>query len=109
MKCTKRAKKFLVVCGSLLSLIAAVWLVGAIESGAGEPIVLLHGCPFSTYEYKQIILILARHHRVIAPDLLGLGDTIVRVVSGKSISMDLQGIVDGACNAGDPMIMLRSS
>jgi len=33
MKCTKRKRKFLAVCGILLWLIAALWLVGAIESG----------------------------------------------------------------------------
>ena len=33
----------------------------------------------------------------------------VPVVSGNSICMDLQGIADGACTTGDPMIMLRSS
>jgi len=31
------------------------------------------------------------------------------VASGKSICMDLQGVVDRACTAGDPMILLRSS
>ncbi|HKD29470.1 MAG TPA: alpha/beta fold hydrolase, partial [Xanthobacteraceae bacterium] len=36
-------------------------------------------CPFSAYEYKQIIPILARDHRVIIPNLLGLGDTVVRL------------------------------
>jgi len=32
-----------------------------------------------------------------------------RVVSRKSICMDLQGIVDRACTASDPVIMLGSS
>ena len=39
-------------------------------------------------------------------------DEIVRqqdpVVSGNSICMDLQGIADGACTAGDPVIVIMS-
>jgi 2-hydroxymuconate-semialdehyde hydrolase len=55
------------------------WRVAYIDRGSGEPIVLLHGCPFQSFEYSQVIPSLARHYRVIAPDLLGLGDTIVRL------------------------------
>jgi hypothetical protein len=55
------------------------WRVAYVDEGAGDPILLLHGCPFQGYEYSRIIPILARNHRVIAPDLLGLGDTIVRL------------------------------
>jgi 2-hydroxymuconate-semialdehyde hydrolase len=55
------------------------WRVAYIDRGAGAPVVLLHGCPFQSFEYSKIIPSLARHHRVIAPDLLGLGDTIVRL------------------------------
>lgn len=49
------------------------------EAGRGPPLILLHGCPFSAYEWREIIPILARTHRVIAPDLIGLGDTPVRL------------------------------
>jgi pimeloyl-ACP methyl ester carboxylesterase len=55
------------------------WRVAYVDRGTGDPIVLLHGCPFQSFEYSKIIPSLARHHRVIAPDLLGLGDTIVRL------------------------------
>lgn len=55
------------------------WRVAYIDEGTGTPLVLLHGCPFQSFEYSKIIPALARHHRVIAPDLLGLGDTIVRL------------------------------
>jgi len=53
------------------------WRVAYIERGFGEPVVLLHGCPFQSFEYSKVIPSLARHYRMIAPDLLGLGDTIV--------------------------------
>ena len=55
------------------------WRVAYIDRGSGEPVVLLHGCPFQSFEYSRVIPSLARHYRVIAPDLLGLGDTIVRL------------------------------
>ena len=65
-----RDKKFVDIGGSR---------VAYIDRGSGEPIVLLHGCPFQSFEYSKVIPLLARHYRVIAPDLLGLGDTIVRL------------------------------
>jgi len=55
------------------------WRVAYIDEGSGPPVVLLHGCPFSSWEWKDIIPILSPHYRVIAPDLLGLGDTAVRL------------------------------
>jgi 2-hydroxymuconate-semialdehyde hydrolase len=53
--------------------------VAYIDIGAGEPVVLLHGCPFSVYEWRDVAPALAKHFRVIAPDLVGLGDTPVRL------------------------------
>jgi pimeloyl-ACP methyl ester carboxylesterase len=65
-----RAQKFVTI-GS--------WNIAYIDEGNGDTIVLLHGCPFQGYVYSRIIPILARHYRVIVPDLLGLGDTVVRL------------------------------
>src|SRR5215472_740399 len=45
------------------------------EAGAGEPLLLLHGCPFSSYIWRHVIPGLATSYRCLAPDLLGLGDT----------------------------------
>jgi pimeloyl-ACP methyl ester carboxylesterase len=45
------------------------------EDGVGEPLVLLHGCPFSSFIWRRVIPRLAPTHRCLAPDLLGLGDT----------------------------------
>lgn len=42
-------------------------------------LVLLHGCPFSSVVWREVLPGLSRDHRVIAPDLLGLGDTRVRL------------------------------
>jgi pimeloyl-ACP methyl ester carboxylesterase len=55
------------------------WRVAYVDHGSGEPLVLLHGCPFQSFEYSRVIPDLARRYRVIAPDLLGLGDTVVRL------------------------------
>jgi pimeloyl-ACP methyl ester carboxylesterase len=45
------------------------------EAGVGPPLLLLHGCPFSSFIWRKVIPLLSPHFRCIAPDLLGLGDT----------------------------------
>ncbi|HYM15930.1 MAG TPA: alpha/beta hydrolase [Dehalococcoidia bacterium] len=49
------------------------YAVHCIEEGAGPPIVLVHGFGGSTFTYREVIPLLARHHRVIAFDLKGCG------------------------------------
>jgi hypothetical protein len=44
------------------------WQVAYIDEGSGEPLILLHGCPFHSTEWKDVILLLAPHYRVIALD-----------------------------------------
>ncbi|MDA8084918.1 MAG: alpha/beta hydrolase [Nitrospiraceae bacterium] len=51
--------------------------VAYIDEGQGPAVLLLHGCPFQSYEWKDVIPLLSEKYRVIAPDLLGLGDTVV--------------------------------
>ena len=51
--------------------------IAYVDEGSGEPLLLLHGCPFHTYEWKDVIPLLSQRFRVLAPDLLGLGDTCV--------------------------------
>jgi pimeloyl-ACP methyl ester carboxylesterase len=43
------------------------------ELGEGPPVVLLHGWPTSSLLWRDVMPALARHHRVIAPDLPGFG------------------------------------
>jgi 3-oxoadipate enol-lactonase len=43
------------------------------DSGDGDPIVLIHGFPSSTFAFHRLAPILARTRRVIALDLPGLG------------------------------------
>ena len=46
-----------------------------IEIGQGDPIVLLHGNPTSSYLWRDVMPPLAELGRVIAPDLIGHGDS----------------------------------
>lgn len=46
-----------------------------VEAGAGDPIVLLHGNPTSSYLWRNVIPHLTGLGRCIAPDLIGMGDS----------------------------------
>jgi len=46
-----------------------------VEAGAGDPIVLLHGNPTSSYLWRNVIPHLEGLGRCIAPDLIGQGDS----------------------------------
>lgn len=46
-----------------------------VEMGTGDPIVLLHGNPTSSYLWREVMPPLAGLGRVIAPDLIGHGDS----------------------------------
>ena len=59
-------KKFRDVNGSHLAYI---------EEGEGDPIVLLHGNPTSSYLWRNVIPHLLDSGRVIVPDLIGQGDS----------------------------------
>jgi haloalkane dehalogenase len=45
------------------------------DEGVGDPIVLLHGNPSSSYQWRNVIPHLAGLGRCIAPDLIGMGDS----------------------------------
>src|SRR5579864_9185577 len=46
-----------------------------VEVGAGDPIVLLHGNPTSSYLWRNVLPHLQPRGRCIAPDLIGMGDS----------------------------------
>lgn len=50
-------------------------LLHYITAGDGFPIVLLHGIPQTSHEWRYVIPHLAKKYKVIAPDLRGLGDS----------------------------------
>jgi len=53
-----------------------------VERGTGDPIVLLHGNPTSSYLWRNIIPHLESLGRCIAPDLIGMGDSDKLVPAG---------------------------
>ena len=46
-----------------------------VDTGAGDPIVFLHGNPTSSYLWRNVIPHVAGEHRCLAPDLVGMGDS----------------------------------
>jgi haloalkane dehalogenase len=46
-----------------------------VEAGEGNPIVLLHGNPTSSYLWRNVLPHLRSRGRCIAPDLIGMGDS----------------------------------
>jgi pimeloyl-ACP methyl ester carboxylesterase len=49
--------------------------VALYDTGDGPALLLIHGCPFSSFVWRKVIPLLSSRYRCIAPDLLGLGDT----------------------------------
>src|ERR1700761_8997368 len=45
------------------------------ERGEGRPVLFLHGTPPSSYRWRDVIPELTGHGRLIAPDLIGMGDS----------------------------------
>lgn len=46
-----------------------------VEEGQGDPIVFLHGNPTSSYLWRNVMPHVAGRGRLIAPDLIGMGDS----------------------------------
>jgi haloalkane dehalogenase len=46
-----------------------------VDDGTGDPIVLLHGNPTSSFLWRNVIPHLTQFGRCIAPDLIGMGDS----------------------------------
>ena len=55
-----------------------------VEVGVGDPIVLLHGNPTSSYLWRNVLPHLQSLGRCIAPDLIGMGDSDKLPDSGPS-------------------------
>jgi pimeloyl-ACP methyl ester carboxylesterase len=45
------------------------------DAGAGDPVILLHGIPTWSYLWREVVAGLTDQYRVIAPDLLGYGNS----------------------------------
>lgn len=62
------------------------------SAGSGTPVVLLHGWPQTWHEWRRVMPLLADRHRLIVPDLPGLGDSS-RPADGydkKTLAADLR-------------------
>jgi pimeloyl-ACP methyl ester carboxylesterase len=46
-----------------------------VDAGEGEPVLLLHGFPLSSHLWRSFVPLLAQGTRVLAPDLIGCGDS----------------------------------
>ena len=53
-----------------------------IDEGQGDPIVFLHGNPTSSYLWRNIFPFVKNCGRIIAPDLIGMGDSDKLIDSG---------------------------
>jgi haloalkane dehalogenase len=53
-----------------------------VEVGSGDPIVFLHGNPTSSYLWRNVMPHLEGQGRLIAPDLIGMGDSDKLATSG---------------------------
>ena len=49
--------------------------IAVVEAGRGDPIVFLHGNPTSSYIWRKVMPFLGGLGRVVAPDLIGMGDS----------------------------------
>ncbi|MDR7152697.1 pimeloyl-ACP methyl ester carboxylesterase [Hydrogenophaga palleronii] len=57
--------------------------------GNGPAVVLVHGTPWSSFNWRKIIAALARHHTVYFYDLLGFGQS--QKSAGQDVSLRIQG------------------
>lgn len=55
-----------------------------VDEGSGDPIVLLHGNPTSSYLWRNIIPHISGLGRCVAPDLIGMGDSDKLKASGPA-------------------------
>jgi len=56
--------------------------------GEGEPVVLVHGTPWSSYTWHKIVPKLAKAHKIYTYDLVGYGCSEMK--DGQSVSLDIQ-------------------
>ena len=66
------------------------------EAGEGEPLVLLHGWPQHWFCWRLLIPLLAPRHRMVMPDLRGLGWTAAPAAGYEKaqLAADLLGLMD---------------
>ncbi|WP_413600909.1 alpha/beta fold hydrolase [Curtobacterium sp. Curtsp57] len=65
-------------------------------AGTGSPVLLMHGFPHTWRVWSDVIPVLSRSHRVIAPDLRGLGgsDRERTGYDARNLAADMAGLLD---------------
>ncbi len=69
-----------------------------LDEGNGPPVILMHGIPTSSLLWRNIIPVLAKTHRVIAPDMLNYGKSDKPEHADVSIAAQARlelGVLDG--------------
>jgi pimeloyl-ACP methyl ester carboxylesterase len=66
------------------------------EAGEGDPVVMLHGWPQHWYEWRHLMPSLAGRHRVVCPDLRGLGwsDAPLTGYEKEELASDVLALLD---------------
>ncbi|MDX3458332.1 alpha/beta hydrolase [Streptomyces sp. ME02-8801-2C] len=69
--------------------------INFVEGGRGKTLVLLHGYPQTWHEWRAQLPELAKHYRVIAPDLRGAGrsDAPATGYDKKTLAADIHGLL----------------
>ena len=66
-----------------------------VTAGAGDAVVLLHGWPQTSHEWRKLVPLLAPGYRLLMPDLPGLGESPrPRSYDKKTIAADLREMCD---------------
>src|ERR1700737_4283624 len=80
-----------------------------VEVGEGDPIVLLHGNPTSSYLWRNVLPHLQPLGRCIAPDLIGMGDPTgcltvapARIASSSTVATSTPCSRPWMCASGSP-------
>src|SRR2546421_1508561 len=82
------------------------------ERGSGAPVVFLHGNPTSSYLWRDVIGELERQGRLIAPDLIGMGDSAKLPDPGPDTyrftthRKYLAGFLDGVIGESEPIALV---
>ena len=65
------------------------------DIGNGEPVVLLHGYPFNRSLWRGQVEVLKETHRVITPDLRGLGESpLTQTATMDEMANDVAALLD---------------
>lgn len=68
--------------------------VGYDDQGQGQPVVLIHGFPFSRQTWRPQVSALTRTYRLVLPDLRGFGESDGAPSSVEELAEDVQALVE---------------